>query len=185
VFAGWDGVLHALTRDGCHVASVDLPGPARPTRIAADAELIVMFDLAACAVRGFSLHLEAGSLSCTERWSVPTGRTYDVRPLLTADRVCWTQRDAKLITCVHAGSGAVVWTQLTESPPLPGVISGGKLVVASADGQLTAFDPSTGQVVWRVRTGYAFSSPPALADDLAFIGGTDRALYAIQLPSRV
>jgi outer membrane protein assembly factor BamB len=61
-------------------------------------------------------------------------------------------------------------------------MSGGRLIVASRDGQLASFDASSGEAQWRMHTSVSFSSPPAVAEDIAFIGGTDRALYAIRLP---
>jgi outer membrane protein assembly factor BamB len=187
--ASWDGMLHALALDGrvcgsADLGSVDLvdPVPARPTRIVADADLVVLFDVSVRAVRAFSLNLHAHNLTCSERWRVQAGASADVAPLLFADRVCWVQDDARLVTCVDARSGATLWTQPTGDVPLPAVLFGGTLMVATREGQLAAFDPSSGQSVWRLGTSVSFSSPPAIAEGIAYIGGTDRMLYALRLP---
>ena len=183
-------MLHALTLDGRHVGSAQLRSAdhptddvaARPTRIVADANLLVVFDLAARAVRAFDVDLQADGLACTERWRVPTGNDSDVTPLLFGDQVYWVQRDERVATCVDARSGTTLWTQPSDSVPLAGVISSGRLIVATRDGQLAGFHPSTGEALWRMHTSVSFSSPPAILDDIAYIGGTDRALYANSTP---
>jgi outer membrane protein assembly factor BamB len=181
VVASWDGMLHVLTFDGRHVGSAEL-GAARPTRMVTDTDLIVLFDLAGRAVRAFDVNLQADGVACTERWRVPTGKDSDVTPLLFGEQVYWVQREEGVITCVDASSGTSRWTQPGDGVPLAGAISGGRLIVATRDGQLAGLDSLTGDSLWRMRTSVSFSSPPAIADDVAYIGGTDRALYAIRLP---
>jgi outer membrane protein assembly factor BamB len=187
--ASWDGRLHALELDGRVCGSVDLgsveaidPVPARPTRIVADADLVVLFDVSVRAIRAFSSTLDMQSFACSERWRVQVGAAADVAPLLFGDRVCWVQEDDGLVTCVDARSGRMFWTQSAGDAPLPGVMAGGTLMVATRGGQLAAFDPSSGQVLWRLGTSVSFSSPPAIVDSMAYVGGMDRTLYAIRLP---
>jgi len=192
IVVSWDGMVHALTLDGRHVGSAQLAPEsadqpahdvaARPTRIVADASLIVVFDLAAHAVRAFDVELQAEGVACSERWRVATGKDSDVTPLLFGDQVYWVQRDERVATCVDASSGTTLWRQPSDGVPLAGVIAGGRLIVATRDGQLAGLRPSTGEALWRMHTSVSFSSPPAVLDDIAYIGGTDRALYAIRLP---
>jgi outer membrane protein assembly factor BamB len=189
--ASWDGLLYALALDGRVCGSADLgslegtdPVPARPTRIVADAAargLVVLFDVSVRAIRAFASDLDMQNFACSERWRVQVGAA-DVVPLLFADRVCWVRDDDRLVTCVDARTGTTLWTQSTGDAPLPAVMAGGTLMVATRGGQLTAFDPSGGEVLWRLGTSVSFSSPPAIVDSIAYIGGTDRILYAIRLP---
>jgi outer membrane protein assembly factor BamB len=184
IVASWDGLLHALTLDGRHLGSAQLGDAesARATRIVSEGDLILAFDLSARAVRAFDMCLQAQRATCVERWRVPTGSDSDVTPLPVGDRVCWVQSDERVITCVETNSGTTLWRQPSDAVPLAGLISDGKLIVATRDGELAAFDPATGEAPWRMHTSVSFSSPPAIANGIAFVGGVDRALYAIRLP---
>ncbi|HEY2594559.1 MAG TPA: PQQ-binding-like beta-propeller repeat protein, partial [Chloroflexota bacterium] len=187
VVASWDGMLHALTLDGRVCGSLDLgsvdqidPVPARPTRMVADGDLVVLFDVSVRAVRAFTLSLV--NFSGAERWCVRAGAAPDVAPVLFGDRVCWAEDDRGLVTCVDARSGETLWTQSAEDVPLPAARFGNTLMVATRGGQLAAFDPSSSQVLWRLGTSVSFSSPPAVGEGIVYIGGTDRMLYALRLP---
>jgi outer membrane protein assembly factor BamB len=187
--ASWDGRLHALALDGRDCGSADLgsvegidPVPARPTRIVADADLVVLFDVSVRAIRAFAPSLDVQSFACSELWRVQVSAADDAAPLLFADRVCWVQEDDGLVTCVDARSGTTLWTQSAGGAALPAVMAGGALMVATRGGQLAALDSSSGQLLWRLGTSVSFSSPPAIVDSIAYIGAPGRMLYAIRLP---
>lgn len=57
---------------------------------------------------------------------------------------------------------------------------GNRIYAASIDGQVSAFNPENGNVVWRVETEVTLSSGPGVGDGLVIVAGFDGELIAFQ-----
>jgi len=60
------------------------------------------------------------------------------------------------------------------------VLAGGRIVVASSDGQLRGFDPTNGNMVYAVDIPGGAASAPALAQGLLFVVGGNGQLHAFR-----
>ncbi|HXU09348.1 MAG TPA: PQQ-binding-like beta-propeller repeat protein, partial [Blastocatellia bacterium] len=61
-------------------------------------------------------------------------------------------------------------------------VTGGLLLIGGADGNLRAYDVSTGAVLWSAGRGSMLGGV-SISRDRVFIGSTDRSVYAFALPS--
>jgi len=58
-------------------------------------------------------------------------------------------------------------------------VANGMVYVASRDSSLYALDATTGQLVWKYRTGNSVFSSPAVANNVVYFGSTDHNIYAL------
>ena len=177
--ASWDGHLYALDVDGALAWDADL-APAQPTALELGAGRVVMFDSYDGHVRAVGIARDVDRWQATEEWRFPTGGRLDVRPVLADDSVYVAAPGENEMTCLNIDTGEVRWTSKPGAKLLTPVVDNERLIVASRDGQIVALDLRTGIELWRLTTGLTFSCPPALSDDVVYIGGTNRALYAIK-----
>lgn len=67
------------------------------------------------------------------------------------------------------------WDCYLSSP----VVSGGKVIFGSGDGNVYALDAATGAKVWAFKTGNVVHASPAVANGIVYIGSWDTFLYAL------
>jgi outer membrane protein assembly factor BamB len=86
----------------------------------------------------------------------------------------------KIIHCLNARSGKVIWTFATgarvDSSP---AISGGRVYVGSNDGRLYVLDLASGKKVDEFNAGAPLSASPAIAAGKLVIGSQDGKLYCL------
>ena len=129
-----------------------------------------------------------GSYDYAERWDIAThsrswhtlpGARSGARPAAPAIDVdhVYAAVDSDgahvTVTSLAAATGAVTWSvtlsgfQIAGSP----VVDGGKVFVATTDGNVYALDPATGATLWsRSPSGYFGQSAPAVANGVVYIG---------------
>jgi outer membrane protein assembly factor BamB len=140
-----------------------------------------MFDAYDGHVRGVGIAKDVDRWRVTDEWRFPTGGRLDVRPVVTDDSVYVAAPGEDEMTCLDIRTGEVRWTSKPGAKLLTPVIDNRRVIVASRDGQIVALDLRTGIELWRLATGLTYSSPPALSDDVVYVGGAERTLYAIKI----
>jgi outer membrane protein assembly factor BamB len=125
------------------------------------------------------------------QWRVQTGGPVQSTPVVVRGTVYVGSGDGHLYA-LDARSGAERWRfaagrAITSSP----AVAGGLVYVGSRDGAYVALDTATGTQRWRVETGpdaplaWGFESgdlytaSPAIAGDLALLGGSDGQVWAV------
>ena len=113
-------------------------------------------------------------------------------PLVVGGSVFVVNDEARLVR-LDAGTGAVIWS--IEMPYFVNdkpkkrrgiyahygpVLAGGRIVVASSDGQLRLFDPTNGNLVGSADIPGGAASAPALAQGLLFVVGGNGQLHAFR-----
>ena len=89
------------------------------------------------------------------------------------------------VTAIDAALGRVAWKRNVSEPGRGGVTTtaSGLAFVGGGDGQLEAYDTTTGNVLWRFQTGFQIAAGPAIykADGKEYIaitvGGTPTSSY--------
>jgi outer membrane protein assembly factor BamB len=173
----WDGVLHCLTLEGTVVGSTNL-SPAHPTRIAANARRLALYDMDGGDVRMVAVSARPDRCA-DERWRVHVGKGRDIRPVLVSNRVCWVDSAEDSVTCVDIDTGVIRWERSTGRFPLPVVRTDDALIIATETGQVMVLDAQSGRQSWALSTEMRFSSPPRLADGKIFIAAGDAVIYAL------
>ncbi len=182
VIAGsWDGHLYAVTTEGGLAWKADL-APARPGALAVGHGRVVFFDTATGDVRAVTATQEADAWRIDVLWSLPTGRRAGIWMAPAPGVLCVTSRDDDRVRCVDAASGAPRWTAAPGRSPLAPLLTGAELVVPSRDGRISAFDLESGAERWRVETAIPLTSEPTLSHGVLYVGGRDRAVYALVQP---
>ena len=98
--------------------------------------------------------------------------------------------DAEL-ACIKAGTGQVVWVQELERFRQPNkqrgrityagpVVANGRILIASSQGELIAFDPQTGDETDRLKLGDPVYIEPIAVQDKLLILTDDARLIAIR-----
>ena len=84
----------------------------------------------------------------------------------------------KLVHCLSAASGKLLWTFATkarvDSSP---AIAGGRVYIGSNDGRFYVLDLATGAKQWEFEAGAPLSASPAIAGGRVVIGSQDGRLY--------
>jgi outer membrane protein assembly factor BamB len=101
---------------------------------------------------------------------------------------CDTQADSFLLA-LKAETGEVVWKTAREELPSWGTptiatTSGGPLLVTNASNFVRAYDPRTGQELWRIGGSSKITAPtPVFGDDLVVVAsgrGPERPIFVIR-----
>ncbi len=134
-----------------------------------------------------------------ERWHFATAGLVRSRPAFSNGFVYFTSDDGFLYA-VDADSGQQVWRtdignfsepEKRENPgniPDPTIfdylqsspiVSGRRVYVGSADGQVYAVVAETGRITWSVKTGQKVRATPAVEDGTVYVGSWDGTVYAL------
>ena len=181
ITSSWDGNLYALDLAGKLIWKKEIAPLARPTAMAANDDLLILFDSARGELIGFVLGKEMNRSEIEQKWRFPTAQRTEVTPLLSGNSVCFASSANELLTCLDASTGTVHWTNTVASNSLSPTIYGDDLIFASRDGQVSAVNLRSGAEQWKIETGLSFGSEPVVADGVLYIGGTNRSLYALTL----
>lgn len=113
-------------------------------------------------------------------------------PLVVGGSVFVVNDQARLVR-LDAGTGEVIWSAempyfVKDKPKkrqsiyahYGPVLAGGRIVVASSDGQLRGFDPTNGNLVYSAEIPGGAASAPALAQGLLFVVGGNGQLHAFR-----
>ncbi len=113
-------------------------------------------------------------------------------PLVVGGSVFVVNDEARLVR-LDAATGEVIWSiempYFVKDKPKKRqaiyahygpVLAGGRIVVASSDGQLRGFDPTNGNLVYSVEIPGGAASAPALAQGLLFVVGGNGQLHAFR-----
>lgn len=120
-------------------------------------------------------------------WRYQADTVLDSRPLAVADRVYVKQTDDVLVA-LRAADGERLWAtqprrQVADNAPSTWstlALANGRLLTAGYDGALLAVSAVNGNLLWETAPRH-FSSAPAIAGDLGYVGGKDGALTAVDL----
>ena len=120
------------------------------------------------------------------RWTAAEGA---LNPVVVAGGAVFLVSDRAELVRLDAGSGARVWgVQLPDFvDPRPRkrkavyahygpVLAGGRLLVASTDGALRAFDPASGRLLEQVPLGAPAATAPAVANGILYVVTADGRL---------
>ncbi|EYD77046.1 Outer membrane protein YfgL, lipoprotein component of the protein assembly complex [Rubellimicrobium mesophilum DSM 19309] len=118
-------------------------------------------------------------------WSIPEGTQSPVAP--AADSIFLVNDLGELLR-VEAATGGVIWrVRLPQAEHKRGVtafygpvLAGGRLIVASSDGQLLQFDPTAGVVLGAVALASGAASAPVVAGSTLYIVTEDGRLNAFR-----
>ena len=141
----------------------------------------------------YALDANSGS----QKWAFTTQGDIRTRPAFSGKNVIFSSDDGSLYA-VDAASGAQVWKTdihnthqrlalndphanfdfdfMTSSP----IVSGNKVFVGSADGNVYGLDAATGSVSWTFKTSDRIRATPAVDKGVVFIGSWDGYLYALK-----
>lgn len=93
------------------------------------------------------------------------------------------QNRAGKVVALDQRDGRLVWEAQQPAPVFgASAVTGGLLLIGGADGNLRAYDVSTGAVLWSAARGSMLGGV-SISRDRIFIGSTDRSVYAFALPS--
>lgn len=124
-------------------------------------------------------------------WSVSIGKGEDHRHRITADPVVAGGRiftlDSRARVAATSTAGAPLWSvDLTPSSDSADDASGGglafgagKLFATSAFGELVAFDPASGKVLWRQRFDAPVTGAPTVEGNVVYVIADDASGWAI------
>ena len=86
-------------------------------------------------------------------------------------------------------SGLVVdWTATTGNPYFnqsSPAVANGVVYICSSDGELHAFNASTGATIWTVNIGLGATTSPAVANGVVYVGLPDSHVYAFNASTGV
>lgn len=120
-----------------------------------------------------------------ELWRTQLPSVVLSRPLITADRLYVQTNDEKLYA-LSLKDGSRIWVEGNEAPSLSlrgtatPVLIDGKVVTGFADGQLVAYEPATGNVLWdsTVAVPHGRSDLERVVDIDGILGTDDHMIYA-------
>lgn len=67
--------------------------------------------------------------------------------------------------------------EASESEPVGAAVASGRIFVVYTDGQLTALDQATGQVMWKTKAPVGLVSPPSADSGQVWVGAEDGTIY--------
>jgi outer membrane protein assembly factor BamB len=114
-------------------------------------------------------------------WKAITGDDTDASPVIWGDFVyAAAQEKSPFVHCFERATGKLVWKKQSKggfwaSPAL----SGGKLFIGSAGGEILALDATSGALVWRVDLGHPTWSSASVVDEKLVIAGFDGVLRCL------
>lgn len=129
---------------------------------------------------------KASNLYCFERekgrevWRYTANKAgYWSTPAVVGNRL-WVGGDDRLLHCVDARSGALVWQFRTGAAvwSSPAVVDG-KVVFGSRDANLYCVDAESGREVWRLALDGRIISSPCIVGGLIWIGSATGWIYCI------
>jgi len=84
------------------------------------------------------------------------------------------------LSCFDLRSGDEQWKRFVKETARGAIVAANRLVIGSATGRLTAYDPADGREVWTFEeTQDRFMAPPAAGHGLVFQPGVSGFLYAL------
>lgn len=92
------------------------------------------------------------------------------------------QSNTGKVVALDQRDGRIVW-QAQQPAPVFGAaaVTGGAVLIGGGDGNLRAYDASTGAVLWSARKGPMYGGV-SISQDHVFVGSVDRSVYAFALP---
>ena len=111
------------------------------------------------------------------RWSTPLPREASADPLVFGDLAFLACGDT--LVALGLADGKPRWNRAFTGTLGQPVVSEGRIYVATSEGELWALDCAEGKVRWELPGAGPLSAPPAIDDDLIFLGSGDFKLYAI------
>ena len=122
------------------------------------------------------------------KWIVNEG---SMVPALPVGGSVYLMTDQAQLIRINAATGATIWSvqlPLFENPEKRRsayvhsgpILAGGRILIASADGQFRSFDPQTGALLGMTAAGGNLSGQPAFADGRVFAITDDGTLAAFQ-----
>ena len=125
-----------------------------------------------------------------EIWTAKEGA---VSPVLAAGNAVFAINDQNQLVRLDAATGGLVWARnlpwYTDSKVRKQdriyahygpILAGGRLITASSDGVLRAFDPASGRVVGQVEIPGGAATAPVVAGGTLYVTGRDGLLYAFR-----
>ncbi len=109
------------------------------------------------------------------QWRILAGERVNA-PVLAAGRLVLSSGRRLLV--VDQASGSIRWSRDIAGNPFAPVVAGGRIYVATHEGELIAFSLQRGTRLWRVRPGQGWLYPPAVQGDRLVSGGQDGVLWA-------
>lgn len=107
--------------------------------------------------------------------------------LAFADGWLFIVRSHGTVTALNADNGAPVWDRALRAPIRSApTIAGRRLLVRTADNQLYALDPTTGEIVWRhagifEQAGILGGASPAVEGDVVVVAYSSGEVFALTL----
>jgi outer membrane protein assembly factor BamB len=80
---------------------------------------------------------------------------------------------------LNAYNGHKIWERRGGHKPSTPAIAGPRLIVSSHDGNVTAYNRFTGQLLWRLHINAKVESSPVAVGRLVYFGATDGRLFAV------
>ncbi len=109
---------------------------------------------------------------------------YSGYPLIAGGRVFVTDyANGGELVALSAATGAVIWGPVSIPDLTSATYDNGRVITASRNGVLSAFDAASGQVLWSTQLAeeYILDSAPTAANGIVFVGGmlTHGTLFAV------
>lgn len=87
-----------------------------------------------------------------------------------------------VLVALNAADGARLWRRELSGHVTSPAVAGGRILVGSSEGGVTAYAAATGEPDWTFKTRTAVIGQPVVAADVVYFGGgDDHALYAVKL----
>jgi eukaryotic-like serine/threonine-protein kinase len=122
----------------------------------------------------------------TVRWAVELGPGEVGTPTLGdgfvyASRGLLAENVAHDLVAIDIDDGSTVWSYASPAGGQVhmGALSGNRLYAISEDGTLTALEPATGEVVWRIEVVERLATPVAIVGDIVYLSAEPRSVVAL------
>ncbi len=174
------GVADADLADRYNLAwSFETGGPVKSSAVIQDGRVYVGSDDG----KLYCLDLDSGE----PVWTHQTAGPIEAAPLIVGDTIYVGSDDMKLYA-LNAEDGAPRWIAEADGriagaanhTPLDGTPAG-VVLVGSYDNHVHCFDAATGQPRWKYETDSYVNAAPAIAGQLAIVGGCDGYVYTLRL----
>lgn len=181
VLSGCDSLLHIINvADGTQLKTIEIDGPTGAT--AAMRESRVHFGTEGGTFFAIDVPTQEGS-EPKVAWSYRDprrGQPIRSAAAVTEQLVVWGSH-GKAIYGFDPASGKEKWKPFVtrsriESSP---VITGNRIVAATAAGKIYLLDTNTGEAKWEHDAGGGFTASPAVVDGRIVLGNTDGTLYCL------